>query len=80
IMNTGFKNFLTEMNNLNYRMGDLRNIHGETGAWARVFSGTGSADAGYSDSWTHLQAGADRKHAFDGGDLFTGVTATFTHS
>lgn len=80
VMNTGFKNFLTEMNNLNYRMGDLRNTHGETGAWARVFSGTGSADAGYSNSWTHLQAGADRKHAFDGGDLFTGVTATFTHS
>ncbi|EOY5094739.1 S6 family peptidase [Citrobacter amalonaticus] len=80
VMNTGFKNFLTEMNNLNYRMGDLRNTHGETGAWARVFSGTGSEDAGYSDSWTHLQAGADRKHAFDGGDLFTGVTATFTHS
>ncbi|EGT3574386.1 autotransporter outer membrane beta-barrel domain-containing protein [Citrobacter amalonaticus] len=80
VMNTGYKNFLTEMNNLNYRMGDLRNTHGETGAWARVFSGTGSADAGYSDSWTHLQTGADRKHAFDGGDLFTGVTATFTHS
>ena len=80
VMNTGYKNFLTEMNNLNYRMGDLRNTHGETGAWARVFSGTGSADAGYSNSWTHLQAGADRKHAFDGGDLFTGVTATFTHS
>ncbi|WP_426346462.1 S6 family peptidase [Cronobacter universalis] len=80
VMNTGYKNFLTEMNNLNYRMGDLRNTHGETGAWARVFSGTGSAEAGYSDSWTHLQTGADRKHAFDGGDLFTGVTATFTHS
>lgn len=80
VMNTGFKNFLTEMNNLNYRMGDLRNTHGETGTWARVFSGTGSEDAGYSNSWTHLQAGADRKHAFDGGDLFTGVTATFTHS
>ncbi len=80
VMHTGYKNFLTEMNNLNYRMGDLRNTHGETGAWARVFSGTGSADMGYSDSWTHLQIGADRKHAFDGGDLFTGVTATFTHS
>lgn len=80
VMNMGYRNFLTEMNNLNYRMGDLRNTHGETGAWARVFSGTGSADAGYSNSWTHLQIGADRKHAFDGGDLFTGVTATFTHS
>jgi len=80
VMNTGYKNFLTEMNNLNYRMGDLRNTRGETGAWARVFSGTGSADAGYSDSWTHLQIGADRMNAFDGGDLFTGIMATFTHS
>lgn len=80
VMNTGYKNFLTEMNNLNYRMGDLRNTHGEAGAWARVFSGTGSADAGYSNSWTHLQIGADRKHVFDGGDLFTGVTATLTHN
>lgn len=80
VMNTGYKNFLTEMNNLNYRMGDLRNTYGETGAWARVFSGMGSTDAGYSNSWTHLQIGADRKHVFDGGDLFTGATATFTHN
>lgn len=79
-MSTGYKNFLTEVNNLNYRMGDLRNTHGETGTWARIFSGTGSAEAGYSDSWTHLQIGADRKHTFDGADLFTGVTATFTNS
>lgn len=79
-MDTGYKNFLTEMNNLNYRMGDLRNTRGETGAWARIFSGTGSAGAGYSDSWTHLQTGADRKQAFEGGELFTGVTATFTNS
>ncbi|WP_253030819.1 S6 family peptidase [Escherichia coli] len=79
-MSTGYKNFLTEVNNLNYRIGDLRNTHGETGTWARIFSGTGSAEAGYSDSWTHLQIGADRKHTFDGADLFTGVTATFTNS
>lgn len=78
VMDTGYKNFLTEMNNLNYRMGDLRNTRGETGAWVRIFSGTGSAGAGYSDSWSHLQTGADRKHTFEGGDLFTGVTATFT--
>lgn len=79
-MDMEYKNFLTEMNNLNYRMGDLRNTLGESGTWARIFSGTGSAEAGYSDSWTHLQIGADRKHTFDGADLFTGVTATFTNS
>lgn len=80
VMDVGYKSFLTEMNNLNYRMGDLRNTQGDTGAWARIYSGTGSADAGYSNSWTHLQIGADRKQSFNGGDLFTGVTATFTNS
>lgn len=30
-----------DMNNMTYRMGDLRTIHGETGAWARIFSGIG---------------------------------------
>lgn len=80
VMDVGYKSFLTEMNNLNYRMGDLRNTHGDTGTWARIYSGTGSADAGYSNSWTHLQIGADRKQSFNGGDLFTGVTATFTNS
>ena len=80
VMDVGYKSFLTEMNNLNYRMGDLRNTQGDTGAWARIYSGTGSADAGYSNSWTHLQIGADRKQSFNGGDLFTGVTATFTTS
>lgn len=80
VMDVGYKSFQTEMNNLNYRMGDLRNTQGDTGAWARIYSGTGSADAGYSNSWTHLQIGADRKQSFNGGDLFTGVTATFTTS
>ncbi|EIQ2268022.1 autotransporter outer membrane beta-barrel domain-containing protein [Escherichia coli] len=79
VMNIGYKNFLTEVNNLNYRMGDLRNTHGDAGAWTRVFSGVGSADAGYSNSWTQLQAGVDRKYIFDGGDLFTGAMATFTN-
>ncbi|WP_349946442.1 autotransporter outer membrane beta-barrel domain-containing protein, partial [Escherichia coli] len=27
-----------------------------------------------------LQIGADRKHIIEGGELFTGVTATFTSS
>ncbi|WP_241372374.1 autotransporter outer membrane beta-barrel domain-containing protein, partial [Escherichia coli] len=72
--------FITEINNLNDRMGDLRHTHGETGAWARLNSGSGSATDGFTGSYTHLQIGADRKHIIEGGELFTGVTATFTSS
>ncbi|EHH6605704.1 autotransporter outer membrane beta-barrel domain-containing protein [Escherichia coli] len=79
-MNAGYKNFMTEVNNLNKRMGELRDTNGDTGAWARIMNGAGSADGGYSDNYTHVQVGFDRKHALDGVDLFTGVTMTYTDS
>lgn len=79
-MDVGYKNFITEINNLKDRMGDLRHTHGETGVWARINNASGSSSDGFSGSYTHLQIGADRKQAFEGGDLFTGVTATFTNS
>lgn len=71
---------MTEVNNLNKRMGDLRNTNGDAGAWARIMSGAGSADGGYSDNYTHVQVGFDKKHELDGVDLFTGVTMTYTDS
>lgn len=79
-MSGGYKAFLAEVNNLNKRMGDLRDINGESGAWARIMSGTGSAGGGFSDNYTHVQVGADNKHELDGLDLFTGVTMTYTDS
>lgn len=79
-MSAGYKNFLNEVNNLNKRMGDLRDINGEAGAWARIMSGAGSAGRGYSDNYTHVQIGADKKHELDGLDLFTGMTMTYTDS
>ncbi|MCJ3060292.1 serine protease autotransporter toxin Sat [Escherichia coli] len=80
LMSGGYKAFLAEVNNLNKRMGDLRDINGESGAWARIISGTGSAGGGFSDNYTHVQVGADNKHELDGLDLFTGVTMTYTDS
>ncbi|ECA7614538.1 autotransporter outer membrane beta-barrel domain-containing protein, partial [Salmonella enterica subsp. enterica serovar Stanley] len=79
-MASGYKSFLTEVNNLNKRMGDLRNTQGDSGVWARIMNGTGSADGGYSDNYTHVQIGADRKHELDGVDLFTGALMTYTDS
>ncbi|WP_159187520.1 autotransporter outer membrane beta-barrel domain-containing protein, partial [Escherichia coli] len=80
LMSGSYKAFLSEVNNLNKRMGDLRDINGEAGAWARIMSGTGSAGGGFSDNHTHVQDGVDKKHELDGLDLFTGFTVTHTDS
>lgn len=77
-MHISYNNFITEVNNLNKRMGDLRDINGEAGTWVRLLNGSGSADGGFSDHYTLLQMGADRKHELDNLDLFTGVMATYT--
>ncbi|EFZ2447562.1 TPA: serine protease autotransporter toxin SepA [Shigella flexneri] len=79
-MASGYKSFLTEVNNLNKRMGDLRDTQGDAGVWARIMNGTGSADGDYSDNYTHVQIGVDRKHELDGVDLFTGALLTYTDS
>ncbi|ENS3719786.1 autotransporter outer membrane beta-barrel domain-containing protein [Escherichia coli] len=79
-MRVAYKSYLTEVNNMNKRMGDLRDINGEAGAWARIMSGTGSASGGFSDNYTHVQVGVDKKHELDGLDLFTGFTVTHTDS
>ncbi|TJG71866.1 autotransporter outer membrane beta-barrel domain-containing protein, partial [Escherichia coli] len=38
LFSVDYKAFLNEVNNLNKRMGDLRDINGEAGAWARIMS------------------------------------------
>lgn len=77
-MHISYNNFITEVNNLNKRMGDLRDINGEAGTWVRLLNGSGSADGGFTDHYTMLQMGADRKHELGNMDLFTGVMATYT--
>ncbi|EKN3608785.1 S6 family peptidase [Yersinia enterocolitica] len=77
-MNVDYKHFMKEVNSLNKRMGELRDIQGNAGGWARIISGTGSASGGYSDNYTHVQIGVDKKHELDGANLFTGVTMTYT--
>lgn len=79
-LNMGYKNFLTEVNNINKRMGDLRDTQGEDGLWVRVMNGAGTGDDGYSDRYTHFQFGFDRKHRLNGADLFTGVLMSHTDS
>ncbi|HAF2129661.1 TPA: autotransporter outer membrane beta-barrel domain-containing protein [Salmonella enterica] len=79
-LGTGRQNFLTEVNNLNKRMGDLRDTQGDDGLWVRVMNGAGTGDAGYSDHYTHFQFGFDKKHRLNGAELFTGVLMSHTDS
>lgn len=77
-MHISYSSFITEVNNLNKRMGDLRNINTEAGSWVRLMNGSGSGEDGFSDRYVLLQMGADRKHELDKLNLFTGVMATYT--
>ncbi|WGE30942.1 S6 family peptidase (plasmid) [Edwardsiella tarda] len=79
-MAIGYKNFMTEVNNLNKRMGELRDTQGADGLWVRLMNGAGTGDAGYSDRYTHLQTGFDKKHRLAKGDLFTGILMSYTNS
>lgn len=78
LMGMGYKSFLTEVNNLNKRMGDLRDNHGEAGAWARMMDGSGSSQGGYSNNYEHVQVGADKQTELEGADMYTGLTMTYT--
>ena len=59
-MDIRYRNFLSEVNNLNRRMGDLRDTQGEAGAWARFMTTSGSGEGGFTDRHMHLQIGADK--------------------
>lgn len=69
---------MVEVNNLNKRMGELRNIKGAAGVWARIMNGAGSSKGGYKSTYTHIQGGFDKQTSFYGGELFTGLTFTYT--
>ncbi len=68
-----FQVFRAQMNDLDKRMGDLRNMPGESGAWAKVIAGQSQYKSMHNDYKT-LQLGVD--HRF--GNFFGGVTAAYT--
>lgn len=70
--------FLAEVNNLNKRMGELRNNQDETGVWARFLKGSGHGENGFSDRYTLFQTGLDKKTEWTGGEMFSG--GMLTHS
>lgn len=67
-----------EMNDMNKRLGELRDSEGNTGVWARVNAGKQKDDDGKND-FTQLQFGADTKiEAL--ADIHAGVAFSYTDS
>ncbi|PAF52816.1 autotransporter outer membrane beta-barrel domain-containing protein [Helicobacter sp. 13S00477-4] len=77
-LNTFYRGFRIATNNLNLRMGELRGIGANQGAWARVINGLGSDKSGNEDFYTTLQAGYDYKFDVLGGVNYLGVDAEAT--
>lgn len=73
-----------ENNHLIRRMGDLRTGSGQTGDWARVYSGEQESNSSNgrhtTQKYTALQGGHDTKHASDSGTRFTGYTIGYLNA
>ncbi|WP_395755332.1 autotransporter outer membrane beta-barrel domain-containing protein [Edwardsiella ictaluri] len=79
LLSLNYRNFMAEVQYLDKRQLDLRNDPTDTGVWARVLHGAGSAAENYRDRYLHLQVGADRRYGLgETGDLLAGATFTFT--
>lgn len=79
-LNMAYKTFIAEVNNLDKRMGDLRDTQGEGGIWARSFNGAGRGALGYAERYVHFQSGFDKKRRQQGANLFTGILTSYTNS
>ncbi|ECG8633973.1 autotransporter outer membrane beta-barrel domain-containing protein, partial [Salmonella enterica subsp. salamae] len=73
VMNLPYVSFLSETNQLNKRLGDIRQLKGKSGFWIK----SGSGHAGYEGmnlSWKTMQIGADKKL----GNQVIGIMGSFT--
>lgn len=79
VLQQGYQGFVSEVNNMNLRMGELRDNPLGAGAWVRLTQAGGSS--AYSDNdWTGIQVGSDRQIRHSLGSTYVGGLVTYTHS
>lgn len=64
------------INNMNKRLGEIRGLDGEVGAWFRAYGGRFSTDTSHFNYYS-TQIGADKKIDISSGDVITGVLFGF---
>lgn len=72
-LGTFYRDFRIATNNLNLRMGELRNNEASQGVWARVINGMGSDNQNNKDFYVTFQAGYDYQFDVAGGVNYLGV-------
>ena len=72
IVSNPYRMLVIETNNLNKRMGDLRDNDYNQGSWIRVFNGSDSGD-GAKNLYTNIQLGYDYGTPPIGAKHYTGV-------
>lgn len=72
LISNPYRMLITESNNLNKRMGDLRNNPYAQGSWIRIFNGNDTGD-GLKNLYTNIQLGYDYSYEVLGGKDYLGV-------
>lgn len=71
--------YVIEWNNLQKRMGELRENPKAVGAWVRTF-GRGSSEGNYRGNFFEVQLGSDYQLPFRGGKLYVGGLLNYTRN
>lgn len=80
MLNQTYYSYVSEWNNLNKRMGELRNNDGKNaGIWIRSFGGEGKIDSA-KIKYYEVQFGADKQTSTNYGELYSGVMANIGQS
>lgn len=80
MLNQTYYSYVSEWNNLNKRMGELRNNNGKNaGIWIRSFGGEGKIDSA-KIKYYEVQFGADKQTSTNYGELYSGVMANIGQS
>lgn len=72
LISNPYRMLITESNNLNKRMGDLRNNPYAQGSWIRIFNGNDIGE-GLTNLYTNIQLGYDYSYEVLGGKDYLGV-------
>ena len=67
-----------EFSSFSQRMGELRDTQGNSGVWARVYSGEIEQGSNYDNSYQTYQVGYDKVYDYAGGKLFLGYLFSYT--
>ncbi|WP_084340146.1 autotransporter outer membrane beta-barrel domain-containing protein [Helicobacter pametensis] len=77
-----YQAFLSNLDTINKRMGELRNDPTSVGVWTRIFNGRQTLNFNHSNqsNYTTAQVGVDKRLAYSDSSLYIGGALAYTHN